>query len=229
LRVRTPHDDTALEKTAMEEMAMKRTSSAVGTVRRKRLAGLVLVGALAPAVLAACGDDDEGEATATTVATDDGGTADGGDAAAVEVSGAWSRNSPTMAETGAAYLTITSAADDRLVGASVDPSVAGTVEIHETVMAEDGMAEDGMAVDGMAEDEMAEDEMADMGGEMTMRPVDGIDLPAGEAVALEPGGLHIMLLDLAAPLEVGQTYELTLTFEQAGEQTVTVEVREDAP
>ncbi|MCU0274542.1 MAG: copper chaperone PCu(A)C, partial [Acidimicrobiales bacterium] len=64
---------------------------------------------------------------------------------------------------------------------------------------------------------------------MTMRPVDGIDLPAGEAVALEPGGLHVMLLDLPAPLEIGQTYELTLTFEQAGEQTVTVEVREEAP
>jgi copper(I)-binding protein len=219
-----PHDDTAMEKTAMEEMAMKRTSSAVGTLRRRRLAGLVLVGALAPAVLAACGDDDEGEATATTAATDDAGSADGGDAAGVEVAGAWSRNSPTMAETGAAYLTITSAADDRLVGAAVDPSVAGTVEIHETVMAEGEMADGDMA-DG----EMSHGGTDAMGGEMTMRPVDGIDLPAGEVVALEPGGLHIMLLDLAAPLEVGQTYELTLTFEQAGEQTVTVEVREDAP
>lgn len=194
--------------------------STIGSARRRRLAGLVLAGALAPAVLAACGDDDEGEATATTAAAADGGGAeDGGEAAGVEITGAWSRNSPMMSEAGAAYLTITSAVDDRLVGAAVDPSVAGTVEIHETVMAEGEMA-DGHMSDG---------EMGDMGGEMTMRPVDGIDLPAGEAVALEPGGLHIMLLDLAAPFEIGQTYELTLTFEQAGEQTVTVEVREDAP
>jgi copper(I)-binding protein len=199
----------------MEEMVMNGMGSMIGSARRRRLAGLVLAGALAPAVLSACGDDDEGEATATTAATDDAGAAeDGGEAAAVEVTGAWSRNSPMMSEAGAAYMTITSAVDDRLVGASVDPSVAGTVEIHETVM---------------AEGEMAEGEMGDMGGEMTMRPVDGIDLPAGEAVALEPGGLHIMLLDLPAPLEIGQTYELTLTFEQAGEQTVTVEVREEAP
>ena len=198
---------------------MNGMGSTIGSARRRRLAGLVLAGALAPAVLAACGDDDEGEATATTAAADGGGAEDGGEAAGVEITGAWSRNSPMMSEAGAAYLTITSAVDDRLVGAAVDPSVAGTVEIHETVMAEGEMA-DGHMSDG---------EMGDMGGEMTMRPVDGIDLPAGEAVALEPGGLHIMLLDLAAPFEIGQTYELTLTFEQAGEQTVTVEVREDAP
>ncbi len=203
--------------------------STIGSARRRRLAGLVLAGALAPAVLAACGDDDEAEATATTVAADGGGAEDGGEAAGVEITGAWSRNSPMMTEAGAAYLTITSAVDDRLVGAAVDPSVAGTVEIHETVMADGEMA-DGEMTDGhMSDGDMSDGGMGDMGGEMTMRPVDGIDLPAGEAVALEPGGLHIMLLDLAAPFEIGQTYELTLTFEQAGDQTVTVEVREDAP
>ena len=201
---------------------MNGMGSRSGSARRRRLAGLVVIGAMAPAVLAACGDDDEGEATATTAAATDEAAEDGGEATGVEVTGAWSRNSPMMTEAGAAYLTITSAVDDRLVGASVDPSVAGTVEIHETVMAE-GHMDDGEMGD------MAEDEMGDMGGEMTMRPVDGIDLPAGVAVALEPGGLHIMLLDLAAPFEIGETYELTLTFEQAGEQTVTVEVREDAP
>lgn len=199
----------------------------IGTTRQ-RMAGLVLAGVLTPGLLVACGDDDEVEAT-TTTAAEDAGAADEGEAAGVEITGAWSRNSPMMAEAGAAYMTVTSTVDDRLVGAAVDPAVAGIVEIHETVMADDGMAEEGMAEEGMAEDGMAEDGMADMGGEMTMRPVDGIDLPAGEAVALEPGGLHVMLLDLAAPLEIGQTFELTLTFEQAGEQTVTVEVREEAP
>jgi copper(I)-binding protein len=217
----------------MEENTMMRMTSTVGRIgraRRRRLAGLVLVGAIAPVTLAACGDDDEsGSATTTAVSADDAGATDGADAAGVEVTGAWSRNSPTMAATGAAYMTITSTVDDRLVGAAVDPSIAGVVEIHETVMSD--MSDDDMSDDDMSHGDMSDGDMSDgdMGGAMTMQPVDGFDLPAGEAVSLEPGGLHVMLLDLAAPLEVGQTYELTLTFEQAGEQTVTVEVREDAP
>jgi hypothetical protein len=46
-------------------------------------------------------------------------------------------------------------------------------------------------------------------------------------VSLEPGGYHIMLLDLAEPLEDGDTFELTLRFEQAGEMDLTVDVREN--
>ena len=62
-----------------------------------------------------------------------------------------------------------------------------------------------------------------------MRPIDGLDLPAGTAVVLEPGGYHVMLLDLVAPLELGTEISLTLTFEQAGEQTVSVPVLAEAP
>jgi hypothetical protein len=47
-------------------------------------------------------------------------------------------------------------------------------------------------------------------------------------VALEPGGYHIMLLDLVAPLEAGTTLEVTLTFEESGEQVVTADVRDAA-
>lgn len=64
---------------------------------------------------------------------------------------------------------------------------------------------------------------------MQMQPVEDISVPAGETVSLEPGGLHLMMLDLAEPLEVGTTIELTLTFEQAGEVVVTAEVRDMAP
>jgi copper(I)-binding protein len=66
-------------------------------------------------------------------------------------------------------------------------------------------------------------------GQMTMRPIDSLELPAGEAVTLEPGGYHIMLIDLVAPLETGQEIEVTLTFENAGERTITVPVQDDAP
>ena len=83
-----------------------------------------------------------------------------------------------------------------------------------------------MADDTMADD-MGDDMSGDMGdGAMTMQEVESIPLPAGETVKLEPGGYHIMLLDLAEPLEEGMEFELTLTFEQAGELTVTVTVGE---
>jgi copper(I)-binding protein len=122
----------------------------------------------------------------------------------------WARTSPTMATAGAAYMVIVNdgEADDALLGASVASSVAARVEVHETVATGSG----GMGASP---------------GMMEMRPVDRIDMPAGESVSLEPGGYHIMLLDLAEPLEDGDTFELTLRFEQAGEMELTVDVREN--
>jgi copper(I)-binding protein len=192
------------------------------------------IGAIAGALLlSGCGSDDdtasdETEETTTTAAE-----------AAIEVSDVWARQSPMGTTAGAVYLNITADEDDALVGASVPEDVAGTVEIHETVMAEDGSMEESTETT-MAEDmgddmeestgtTMAEDmsdDMSDDMGSMTMQPVDAVELPAGETVALEPGGYHIMLLDLVEPLEVGDTIEVTLTFESGAEQTVTAEVRE---
>lgn len=128
----------------------------------------------------------------------------------LEVDGVWARTSPRMADAGAVYLQMTAADGDRLVGASVDASVAAMVQIHETVMAEMDDGSEGMGV-------------------MAMQEVGGIDLPAGVTVALEPGGFHIMLMNLGAPLEDGQTFDITLTFETAGDKTYEVEVRDDAP
>lgn len=65
---------------------------------------------------------------------------------------------------------------------------------------------------------------------MTMREmVDGLGLPAGSTVSLRPGGHHLMLMDLAAPLLEGARFDLVLILEQAGEVPVTVEVRDEAP
>lgn len=58
------------------------------------------------------------------------------------------------------------------------------------------------------------------GDVMRMRPVQDIPVPAGEAVELRPGGLHIMLIGLAAPLAQGSRVPLTLRFERAGEVQV---------
>lgn len=118
---------------------------------------------------------------------------------------------------------LTSEEADRLIGASVDPSIAAITEVHETVEAD--MGED--ADEGEAMDEGTSG-MEGMGA-MTMQEVESIELRPGETVNLEPGGYHIMLLDLVEPLEVGDTFEVTLDFETADDLVVTVEVRDSAP
>ena len=188
--------------------------------RRTFLSLAATIGVGASLILASCGDDTD--ETATTSA------ASAGDAITIE--GAWARTSPMMADAGAGYLTITSATDDTLVKASVDPSIAAKAELHETTMVEGDMSATTMA--GMESETtamgstMTEDTMSPA---MEMVPVDRIELPAGEAVTLAPGGLHLMLVELAAPLELEQTFTMTLTFEQAGDVEVQVTVRDDAP
>lgn len=148
-----------------------------------------------------------------------------------------SRMSPSRAGVAAVYLDLENPTehDDALVAASVPPEVAATAEVHETyVMDEGGDAamDDGHGGGGMdassghaasgAED--AHDGMGMMG----MREVARVPIPAGGTIALEPGGYHLMLLDLATDLAPGDTFEVTLEFERAGQRTVTAEVRERA-
>ena len=62
------------------------------------------------------------------------------------------------------------------------------------------------------------------GGLTTMRVTDRIELPDGTAVRLEPGGSHLMLEGLGAPLRAGERFELTLKFARSGSRTAQVEV-----
>ena len=58
-------------------------------------------------------------------------------------------------------------------------------------------------------------------GVMKMRPVEGgIDLPAGKTIHLAPGGYHVMLIGLNAPLTADSIFEITLVFQNAGEKTI---------
>ena len=58
-------------------------------------------------------------------------------------------------------------------------------------------------------------------GVMKMRPVEnGIDIPAGKTIHLAPGGYHVMLIGLNAPLTAGSIFEITLVFQNAGEKTI---------
>ena len=135
----------------------------------------------------------------------------------VSVRNAWARNSPMMASAGAIYMDLQAGEDDRLIGVSVDAGIAGKVEIHETAMMDDSTGDDSTS------------DEEQVGGAMMMREVGEIALPAGTTVNLEPGGYHIMLLEIATPLEIGQRFDVTLTFENTEEQVIEVEVREDAP
>ena len=200
--------------------------------RRFRLLASLLAVVAIVLGLAACGSDGDDEATtgdtsATTEAAAD--VADGvvSDEDGLTIANPWARTSPMDTTYGAVYLELTSADGDALVGASVSADVAGTVEIHETVAADGESSETTMAMGGEGSD-TTETTMAGMGA-MTMQPIESLELPAGETVALEPGGYHIMLIDLVAPLETGEEIEVTLTFENAGERTITVPVQDDAP
>lgn len=180
---------------------------------RSHLRRIAVLGvAAAAAVLPACGADDDGEAADATTTTVEA-------SAEVVVENVWARTSPMNAANGAVYMVIRGGdVDDALVAAAVDPTVAAEVQIHETAMTDPASGD----MDG----EMGSD--TTMAPTMEMRQVDSVAVPAGGSVSLEPGGYHVMLMGLPEPLEVGSTFELTLTFETAGERTVTVEVR-DSP
>jgi copper(I)-binding protein len=119
-------------------------------------------------------------------------------AAGPKVEAPWARATVAAQRTGGAYLRIDNAAGaaDRLIGAS--SAAAERVELHTMSM---------------------------QGDVMRMRQVDAIDVPAGEAVELKPGGQHLMLVGLKAPLRDGETIAVELRFEKAGTMTVSVPVR----
>ena len=114
----------------------------------------------------------------------------------------WARALPPSAPTGAAYFIITNRGDsaDRLL--AVETPIAAYTEIHEH-----------QHIDGL----------------MKMQRVNGLELGAGDRVEFKPGGYHAMLFNLKQPLVAGDSFPMTLSFEQAGTVEVTVQVTEQAP
>lgn len=135
-----------------------------------------------------------------TLAACSPGRAGSGEPATVQVAGAICRPTPVGRQMTGCYLTLTSATADRLL--SVSSADANLVQIHESRL-ESGM--------------------------MMMRELrEGLPLPAGETVALEPGGNHLMLLGVKAPLVAGDTVALTLTFETSPPLELTAAVGQPA-
>jgi copper(I)-binding protein len=113
----------------------------------------------------------------------------------LEIDHPWARATPRGASVAGGYFKIKNSgnAPDRLVGGSSE--AGGRFEIHEMTME---------------------------GGIMRMRPLrNGLEIKPGMTVELKPGSFHVMILDLKKPLQPGERFKGTLTFEKAG--TVPVE------
>ena len=119
---------------------------------------------------------------------------------APKVEAAWARPTVAGQAGGGGFLKITGGAvADKLVSGSA--GVAKAVELHT------------MEMDGNV---------------MRMRQIDAIEVPAGQAVELKPGGRHIMFVGLTKTLKNGDHFPLTLRFEKAGEIKVDVKVMTQA-
>lgn len=120
---------------------------------------------------------------------------------AITVSDVWGRPSPMSAANAAFYMNIHNNGPeaDRLIDAASD--ACRHIELHESKMDDAGM--------------------------MRMEHIMEIELPAGQTVALQVGGLHVMCLDRQVDLLPGETIELELHFANAGVIPVEVEIREE--
>jgi copper(I)-binding protein len=107
-------------------------------------------------------------------------------AAPVKVEGAWARATVQGQKSSGAYMSLTSKDAAQLVG--ISSPVAGVAEVHEMKMENDIMK---------------------------MRALPVLDLPAGKKVDLKPGGYHVMLMELKAPLAKDSTIPVTLLFKDA--------------
>ena len=106
----------------------------------------------------------------------------------------WTRAMPPAARAGGGFVAIanTGTEDDRLVSAA--SPAAPEVQLHNMIMDN---------------------------GVMVMREFEnGIEIPAGFVTMLQPGGMHVMFIDAPTPFAEGETVEVTLSFEKAGEVTI---------
>jgi copper(I)-binding protein len=114
----------------------------------------------------------------------------------VAVRESWVRGTTPAQKATGAFMEISSS--DEAVLVSVSSPLAGVVEIHTTKM-ENGV--------------------------MKMRLVPRLDLPAGQAVKLQPGGNHVMLMDLRQQMKKGDVVPITLKVEGKDKKVQTIEIR----
>jgi copper(I)-binding protein len=115
--------------------------------------------------------------------------------AQVSVSDAWVRATVPQQKVTGAFMQLTSANDARLV--DVSSAIAGRAELHQMSMTDNVMR---------------------------MRQIEALDLPADKAVALTPGGYHVMLFELKAPIKAGDKIPLLLTVEGRDKERKTIAI-----
>ena len=108
----------------------------------------------------------------------------------------WVRGTVPGQKATGAFMQLTATESATLV--AVESPVAGTVQIHEMKMENDVMK---------------------------MRAIPRLDLPAGKAIDLKPGGYHVMLMDLKQPLKKGEAVPISLRFEGKDKTFKTIELK----
>lgn len=137
----------------------------------------------------------------------------GGDGGGLRAEDAWARPTPGGATDGVVYLQLSSDQPETLVDVEVPAEVAASAELH-TSDASGGAAHQHGAAGS---------------GEITMQAVDEVEVGAGSTIEFRPGGNHIMLIDLATPLELGDSFVATLWFASDRSLPVTVTVADNPP
>ncbi len=113
----------------------------------------------------------------------------------LQITQPWARATPQGADSGAAYMTVTNTGSRAERLSCLSSNASGKCQIHQMTM---------------------------QGGVMKMRPViGGLAIKPGQTVTFKPGGYHVMLIGLKAPLQQGKTVEATLKVDNGG--TVQVE------
>jgi copper(I)-binding protein len=126
-----------------------------------------------------------------------GAMAQGAAEGALVVERPWARASIGTSRPGAAYFTLRNNGAEDDVLTAIETPAAHMAELHTTEV-RDGVA--------------------------TMSPVEALQVPAGSEATLAPGGTHVMLMMLTAPLEEGESLPMTLVFERSGRVAVEVPI-----
>lgn len=116
----------------------------------------------------------------------------------LEVRSAWIREAPPVAQSHAAYMELVNNGDKKVDIISVFSDDYSMIMLHKTV------EKNGMA---------------------TMEHVDVLTIPPRDAVQLQPGGLHLMLMKPKRKLKAGDTVKITICFDRDRHQEIVATVR----
>jgi len=141
-----------------------------------------------------------------------GGTTGAAPDRALVAEGAWSRPTPEGAERAVTYLVLRTDRPDEVTGVSVPPEVAASASLHRTMVHDGGASHHGGG-----------------GGELSMESVAALPVAPTEPLVFEPGGNHVMLDGLVAPLRRGDRYDLTLELRSGRRVAIQVAVADATP